>query len=195
MKYNDLVELVKRVTYPGHSWFVGTNGTNGFFVQLCYLEVDVDTIDGDPEEQKGRKWLVSEHAVAGEVFQTMLKAALTSAEHRIREHMLVDGVRVFGPHMPIEKLIEFVKANEEEHRAPLPSLILGATQVIIDPSAQTNTPIGKCDHGVVFDPAEASGLTTEEIRKRWPRGWGCAKGCGYQGISYASFEHYISGDW
>lgn len=195
MTYKELVALAARVTYPDHHWIVGTNGTNGFFVQIAYVETDVDKPDSQPEEQRGRKWLVSEHSVSSEVFQTMLKAAITSAEHRIREHMLVDGVRVFGPHLSIDKLLEFVKSNEEDHRAPPPSLILGATQVIIDPSAQTNTPIGECDHGVVFDPVEASGLTTAEIRDRWPRGWGCSKGCGYKGISYASFEHFICGDW
>ena len=34
------------------------------------------------------------------------------------------------------------------------------------------------------------------IRKRWPRLDGkCPKGCGYVGIYYASFIHYIAGDY
>lgn len=70
-----------------------------------------------------------------------------------------------------------------------------------------------CDHGIVFDEAEAKKLLegwtpkTEaefivgnpascEIRKRWPRLWGpCPKGCGFSGIGYASYAHYIMGDW
>ncbi len=61
----------------------------------------------------------------------------------------------------------------------------------------------KCDHGVHFDEeawktaSEAEdGITTEEFRKRWPRGFGpCPKGCGFDGIAYASYMHYIAGDW
>lgn|SRR5690242_5671956 len=78
----------------------------------------------------------------------------------------------------------------------------------------------KCDHGVTFDEEEAKKLleqpyegsgdpaldfvmghpATAEIRKRWPRGWftdekPCPKGCGYKGIAYASYAHYIYGDW
>lgn len=75
----------------------------------------------------------------------------------------------------------------------------------------------KCDHGVTFDLDEAKKIlatsvlnedddpalafimgpsTTPEIRKRFPRLCGpCPKGCGYDGIAYASMEHYIYGDW
>jgi hypothetical protein len=56
-----------------------------------------------------------------------------------------------------------------------------------------------CDHGVLFDEEEYkkhSNMSASEVRKRWPRGWGiCPKGCGFNGIAYASFLHYIAGDW
>ena len=78
-----------------------------------------------------------------------------------------------------------------------------------------------CDHGVTFDKDAAQGILSApdphkcadaavafvmghsgsaEIRKRWPRGWftaerPCPKGCGYIGIAYASYEHYVLGDW
>lgn len=73
----------------------------------------------------------------------------------------------------------------------------------------------KCDHGVTFDEVEASKIpsapdpkmdpvvafilgpmSSSEIRKRWPRLMGkCPKGCGFDGIAYASFMHYSMGDW
>jgi hypothetical protein len=54
----------------------------------------------------------------------------------------------------------------------------------------------KCDHGVTFDSKESEGLSAYEVRRRWPRLFGeCPKGCGFKGIGYASFEHYIAGDW
>lgn len=74
-----------------------------------------------------------------------------------------------------------------------------------------------CDHGVTFDEAEALKILestppdrtmdpmlafvmgppgSSKIRKRWPRLDGlCPKGCGYRGIAYASYSHYIYGDW
>jgi hypothetical protein len=112
----DVEAIVARVTYPGFSWRVGRMGVDGFFVQIQYVEEDIDT--GKPEWQHGRKWYVSSHATDGEVAQTMLKAAITSAEHRVREHFLVDGVRAFGPHLSLERLIEVAK-EPEELRAPM----------------------------------------------------------------------------
>lgn len=62
-----------------------------------------------------------------------------------------------------------------------------------------------CDHGVTFDIVEYCRLpfekrTVTELRKRWPRGYfteekPCPR-CGFSnGIVYASYEHYIAGDW
>jgi hypothetical protein len=54
----------------------------------------------------------------------------------------------------------------------------------------------ECDHGVTFDPIASRGLSRAEIRKRWPRMSGvCPKGCGFYGAAYASYEHYIAGNW
>jgi hypothetical protein len=79
-----------------------------------------------------------------------------------------------------------------------------------------------CDHGITFDETEAERIVRETqepssgdaavdfimgptkatgiIRKRWPRGWftkekPCPKGCGFEGIAYASEAHYAYGDW
>jgi hypothetical protein len=57
-----------------------------------------------------------------------------------------------------------------------------------------------CDHGVTFDEAAARELAAAqasvEVRKRWPRLRGeCPKGCGFRGIAYASYAHYLMGDW
>jgi len=59
----------------------------------------------------------------------------------------------------------------------------------------------ECDHGIVFDEAEADRLLKEpggcaKIRRRFPRLDGpCPKGCGFNGIGYASLMHYVAGDW
>lgn len=49
-------------------------------------------------------------------------------------------------------------------------------------------------HHSTFDAEAARGLSVQEIRKRWPR-WAGTCECGYNGIYYASWEHYIAGDW
>ncbi len=52
-----------------------------------------------------------------------------------------------------------------------------------------------CNHGTVFDYDGAKGLDAYEVRKRWPRFSGVCAKCGYRGIYYASYLHYICGDW
>lgn len=70
-----------------------------------------------------------------------------------------------------------------------------------------------CDHGVTFDEGAAESLLSgwtpkdaadfvmgnpmsSQIRKRWPRLYGpCPKGCGFNGIAYASMAHSVAGDW
>jgi hypothetical protein len=61
---------------------------------------------------------------------------------------------------------------------------------------QDNPVQAQCDHGITFDMEAAKGLTAAEVQARWPRGWGlCPKGCGFDGIAYASAEHFLYGDW
>lgn len=46
-----------------------------------------------------------------------------------------------------------------------------------------------------FDEEAAKGLSTEEIRKRWPRVYTECKRCKAFIIHYASTAHFIYGDW
>jgi hypothetical protein len=68
-----------------------------------------------------------------------------------------------------------------------------------DKWAEENPVQAACDHGVVFDEEEykkVGNMSDTEVRKRWPRLMGaCPKGCGFNGIGYASYLHYIAGDW
>jgi hypothetical protein len=53
-----------------------------------------------------------------------------------------------------------------------------------------------CNHGVVYNSEEAAGRSSYEVREKFPRLSGyCPLGCGYYGVYYASFEHYVMGDW
>lgn len=46
-----------------------------------------------------------------------------------------------------------------------------------------------------LDLASTLGLESYEVRNRWPRWFGKCNDCGYEGIRYASFAHYVYGDW
>lgn len=58
-----------------------------------------------------------------------------------------------------------------------------------EPCAHPGLPV------VEFDAKAAKGLSAGEVKKRWPRVWHDCPFCGQGGIHYASFEHYIAGDW
>ncbi len=56
-----------------------------------------------------------------------------------------------------------------------------------------------CEHPklpeVPFDPVAAKGLSSHEVKDRWPRLYQVCPDCKAGIICYASFEHYIAGDW
>ncbi len=52
-----------------------------------------------------------------------------------------------------------------------------------------------CEHyNVPYDEDEARKLGSREVRSRWPRFHGKCS-CGYEGIAYASYGHYLRGGW
>ena len=58
--------------------------------------------------------------------------------------------------------------------------------------------IHECKHPAVtpkFDKEVASGLTVSQVRKRFPRFFGKCPDCDFDGIIYASNEHFLYGDW
>jgi len=50
---------------------------------------------------------------------------------------------------------------------------------------------------VAFDEKAAKGMTSDEVREVYPRKYlQCTNPeCSYQVVAYASFSHYIAGDW
>jgi hypothetical protein len=63
---------------------------------------------------------------------------------------------------------------------------------------EATAPQPKCDHAAAtpaFDHAASRGLPVHEVRRRWPRFFGPCPTCGERLIAYASWEHYVAGDW
>lgn len=55
-----------------------------------------------------------------------------------------------------------------------------------------------CQHESVmptFDKEAALDMTADEVRKRWPRFSGSCPKCRRHVILYASYAHYLMGDW
>jgi len=94
-----------------HCDWMGDN----YYIQLRYIEPCI--ITGEPGLQSGRKWYVSRWSAENEVVQTVLKAALTSAEHMVREHFYYKGVRIFNPHLSLAALTELAN-HPTEARPP-----------------------------------------------------------------------------
>ncbi len=46
-----------------------------------------------------------------------------------------------------------------------------------------------------FNQDEAKGMTSHEVRQLWPRFYGTCLKCGFSGIAYQSYAHYVCGDW
>ena len=113
MKIDEMREIVTQCKYADYEFKVmEKNGVP--YLQGRYLEPDIVT--GDVTDQHTRKWMLSEHMVPSEIVQTALKCALTSAEHRVREHFLYKGERIFGPHFDVEALHELARTRRLDYR-------------------------------------------------------------------------------
>lgn len=113
MNRNEIEEILSNITCLDYNFLVDAMG-GGFYIQAYYYEPCTQT--GKEEIQKTRKWYVSSHATKSEIVQTVLKAVITSMEHRAREWFLYKGERVYGPHFDVEALVEIAKARRLDER-------------------------------------------------------------------------------
>lgn len=103
------MNLLENVRLTGYRFEV-TEGHGGVYLRANYYEHDVYTSQYDV--QHTRKWLLSPHMTDSEIIQTAFKCASTSYEHRVREHFLYRGRRIFGPHFDVNDLWELCEDRE-----------------------------------------------------------------------------------
>lgn len=115
MSFSLAREVLDRCKFEDYVFFLAEEGKR-LWLQVRYLEPDVDGRTDEPEIQHGRKWLISRHATPSELVQTAFKAVMTSMEHRAREHFLYRGERVFGPHFDVEQLVVLCRTRRHEER-------------------------------------------------------------------------------
>jgi hypothetical protein len=100
-------ETVERIGYrrEGYRVFVGeTDGMRYPYVQVQHYRADTNT--GEMGWGGGGKAYVSEWATDSEIFQMVLGLFIAYETHEVREAFLVDGRRVFGPHISTYALME-----------------------------------------------------------------------------------------
>jgi hypothetical protein len=105
--------------------------SGAFCIRLHYMETDI--FNGKLEQQNTRRWVVSKHSTPSEIAQTVLKAALTSSEHMVREHFTYKGVRIFNPHIDIEELVKLLRGGS----ADAPESIAGENTPLPPDGGQT----------------------------------------------------------
>jgi hypothetical protein len=97
-RVRELVDLCEFENYTFHVY----PDRDGVKIQATYPEECIQT--GAIETQYTRKWLISPHATKSEIVNTLFKCCATSTEHRLREHFLYRGRRVYGPHYDVDEL-------------------------------------------------------------------------------------------
>lgn len=111
--------VLHRITYK-QNWSIAYQihkATEHFFIQWIFV------VNG--QQHRGRKWYVSPHATDSEIVQTALMAVIAAEEHEAREHFLVDGQAIFGPHHDVNALIDI----KQDVRSPPPTLSNGEPRI------------------------------------------------------------------
>ncbi|QQS31869.1 MAG: hypothetical protein IPM50_09265 [Acidobacteriota bacterium] len=112
MNSSEIKELISEISFMDYDLIVVD--APRMYLQGQYYEPDVVT--GEIKLQKTRKWMLSEHMTKSEIVQTAFKLALTSMEHRTREHFLYSGERVYSPHYDVDALVELCRAGAFDER-------------------------------------------------------------------------------
>lgn len=95
------------------------------YVQHSYLRHD--SITGEMERGYGRKWHISPHATDSEIVLTCLKAAITNAEHEVREDFRFMGKQVFQPHIDVYRLRDAAQFSDSR---PTPTTEVEKAEVL-----------------------------------------------------------------
>lgn len=110
---DDIIDIVDLVQLDGTGHFhvrYFEGQSKAIYIQHYYERPDALT--GETGWGYGRKWHVSPHATESEIVLTCLKAAITDAEHEVREGFRYKGVAVFQPHVDVNALAEAARHSD-----------------------------------------------------------------------------------
>lgn len=89
--------LRERITYKADTGF-DLRVVAGEVVMICHWQYLPDCRTGNRSLQRGRWFVISEHATDEEVVRTFLLAVKLFEEHEAHEWLKLDGERVLNPH-------------------------------------------------------------------------------------------------
>lgn len=87
----------------------------GLMVQIVFDAPDNDNPEVI-EEQHCRKFYHPYEASLNELYLTLQYAVKTAEEHECNEQFLYKGKQIYNPHMDLDAVVEFINANEFDHR-------------------------------------------------------------------------------
>ncbi|MDZ4834326.1 MAG: nucleoside 2-deoxyribosyltransferase domain-containing protein [Candidatus Melainabacteria bacterium] len=94
--------VLTEIQFSNHVFQV-EEAPGGFHIWISGIEQDSYT--GKMEVQEGRKWFINARSTPSDVVRTVFKSVSTWAEHEARESFKYKGVRVFSPHLDLDKMV------------------------------------------------------------------------------------------
>lgn len=104
--FKRLNDVVQQVTYKDWRLVVRPvdEHETHFYLQVCFIAKDVVT--GAVANQRGRKWLLSEHMTDTEIVVTAYKAIEAAELHEMRENFKFKGEPIYSPHLSVNDLVD-----------------------------------------------------------------------------------------
>lgn len=113
--YNRVTKIVEHVKYRedrNYRFKVSEDEKRGDAIYIQLQHYRPDTYTGEMGLGSSGKAYISPRATVSEILQTMLGLAKSYEEHEVREDFLVDGKRIFGPHLDWKALHEIADRTD-----------------------------------------------------------------------------------
>jgi len=113
LNFTQMRSIAKNIKFK--DWVVGVYKKD----TVPYLQVSFEgtcSVTGRVTEQKGRKWMLSNHMTRSEFVQTAFLAVKQAMEHEVREEFQYYGEPVYRPHFDVEELWELSLDNKLDYR-------------------------------------------------------------------------------
>ncbi|AXQ68415.1 hypothetical protein HOT99_gp202 [Caulobacter phage CcrBL10] len=108
-------DVVDRVSYPGFEFLLSTSHAEVWLQVSC--KDGVNTVTGEPEAWKGRKWKLSYYATDTEIVQTAWAAVERALLHEASELFKYRGAAIYNRHLDVDLLAELaVRPDAEDSR-------------------------------------------------------------------------------
>jgi len=112
--YTDLNALLKSIDTPFGTFRAAQEGrypeNPAYWLQFVGKPEAMVTA---AQEWRGRKWRISAHMTDREIVATAFQAVLSFMEHEVRESFLFHMKPIFGPHIPLDALLEAASAKPD----------------------------------------------------------------------------------